>query len=72
MGFKCGSVLFVVFLVAVFVPSFGDTNNEECGPHYCDNKRFPCPLIQCVPGSAPLVKPELCRCCTKCYKIMGK
>lgn len=48
--------------------------NNVCGERYCTVYKalYECPLIKCAGGSAVLVKPELCRCCPGCYRVVGK
>lgn len=50
----------------------GFSTPEPCSAHYCDDKVYPCPFVNCTDGKIPLKVPELCRCCPSCYKVNGK
>lgn len=65
------SLLFGLVLFTVF-SSYSYSASTECSANFCNDKKYPCPLIQCVPGSVPLKKPELCRCCHRCYRVVGE
>lgn len=70
------SIYLVFFLMVVVVYNVycgsGPCKVKECPSNYCDNKKFNCPLVNCITGTVALTKPQLCRCCPGCYELVGK
>lgn len=46
--------------------------NTKCPPDYCNTVLCPPVIIDCIQNAVLRTFPELCRCCPKCYGLIGK
>uniref|UniRef100_A0A6P7FRY3 Uncharacterized protein LOC114330562 isoform X1 n=1 Tax=Diabrotica virgifera virgifera TaxID=50390 RepID=A0A6P7FRY3_DIAVI len=67
------AVLCLVLPVIFSAKIHCNENKQGCGPTYCENKRFFCPLIKnCNKTQVQKTWPQQCVCCPTCFNVVSE